>query len=81
MAGYGTTRLLHISGERVSIPVGGRRAEAEGTYLWQLVQNGWLFVFIELENGHRGAGNETQHCGPEARSRGVIWGTGIFQLG
>lgn len=62
----------------------GPRFGGEGTYLRQLVQNRWLFVFIELENGHRRAGNETQHCGAEAGSRGVIWEIeirGIFQLG
>lgn len=84
MAGCGTTPLLRISGKRVSVPVGGRETEVGETYLRQLVQDRWLFVFIELENGHRRAGDETQHGGAEARSRGVIWEIairGIFRLG
>jgi hypothetical protein len=43
-----------------------------GAHIRQLVQNGRSFVFVELEDRHRGAGNETQHGGAETRPRGVI---------
>ena len=36
----------------LALPSEGEGPRPWGTYLWQLVQNGWLFVFIELENGH-----------------------------